>query len=276
MHGMAREDRVKLLFLRSLGSMSGLLERLRSLPWPAPVQRLTRRGVHRLRQRFPELADLLDGRVRTPAPTAAAPARVSELALDELLKQLAARDYETRVRAARGLAHHRSPEATRALVRALSDPSVEVGVAAATALAMAGGDAGRGALLEVLTNAQGFYHPLTRAAAVRGLGELLVGEQRAPLQHALRDLDAEVSIAAIAALSAEPGREAQAALVRVLENADGFYLPITRLAAARALERLPPIGGLDLESLKAREPDVLVGEALTRLIDRLRTSTAHA
>jgi len=275
---MAREDRVKLLFIPSLGSMSVLIDRLRSLPWPSPVQRLTSRGLRRLRERFPDLSAFLDGRIeQSNRPVDAPPPPLSaDVALADLLAQLKGRDYEARVRAARALANHRAPEATSALIVALQDRSVEVGVAAATALAMAAQEQGRAALLDVLTNAEGFYHPLTRAAAVRGLSVLLVGEQRAPLHRALRDLDAEVSIAAIAALSAEPGHEGQDTLIRVLENTDGFYLPISRLAAARALERLPPVEGLNYESLKAREGDALVGEALTRLIDRLRTSAVHA
>jgi len=130
---------------------------------------------------------------------------------------------------------------------------------------MLGDEGARAALLEVLQNRDGFYHPLARAAAVHGLGGLLGSEQRAPLRAALRDLDAEVSIAAISALSASGGEDAVEALVGVIDNADGFFLPITRVAAARGLERLPALATVELERLLAAERDPQVRAVLERL-----------
>jgi len=276
---MHREEHVRLLLSPALDSLRALIDMFRSLPWPEPVQRLGQRGLQRLTARFPELSELITGKPSpvTRAPRDAARGQSAEpVALDALLSDIKARDYETRARAARDLAQYRTPETVSTLIGLLRDRSVEVAVAAATALSMVGDAAARTGLLAVLQNFEGFYHPLTRAAAVRGLGSLLLGDQRAPLHHALRDLDAEVSIAAIAALSAQSSAESSAALLRVVENADGFFLPISRLAAARALERLPPCATGELEALRSREPDVLVGEALTRLIDGARASSLHA
>ena len=272
---MHREERVRLLLSPALGSLRALIDLFRSLPWPAPVQRLGQRGLQRLGARFPELSELITGK---PSPAVRKPRqrpRPEPVSLDTLLADIKARDYETRARAARDLAQYRTPETVGTLLGLLRDRSVEVAVAAATALSMVGDAAARTGLLTVLQNAEGYYHPLTRAAAVRGLGPLLLGDQRAPLQQALRDVDAEVSIAAIAAISAQSSAESSAALVRVVENADGFFLPISRLAAARALERLPPCAASELESLRAREPDALVGEALARVIDRAKATSLH-
>ena len=272
---MHREERVRWLFSPALGSLRALIDLLCALPWPAPVQRLGRRGLEHLAVRFPELAELITGEA---TPVAGAPRTrksAAPVALEALLADIEARDYETRARAARDLAQFRTPETVGTLIGLLRDRSVEVAVAAATALSMLGDTAARTGLLAVLQNAEGYYHPLTRAAAVRGLGPLLLGDQRASLHQALRDVDAEVSIAAIAALSAQATAESSAALLRVVENADGFYLPISRLAAARALERLPPCTTHELEALRARESDVHVGEALTRLIERAKATSLH-
>jgi hypothetical protein len=100
---------------------------------------------------------------------------------------------------------------------------------------------------------------------VHGLGALLAPAERAPLERALRDLDAEVSIAAISALTVRAGPDSRSALLSVIENADGFFLPITRLAAARGLERLPAFAPNELGPLRSRERDPLVGEVLQRL-----------
>lgn len=260
---MSREDRGKLLLAPSLGRLRAVVDFLRALPWPAPIQRVTQRGLERLRARIPQLTELLGG-ARTP-PVAKRQGRAVPSQLPELLSQLAARDYRTRARAAQALANHRDAAAVDALIAALRDRSVEVAVAAATALSVSGGDDAQAALLRVLENADGFYHALTRAAAVHGLGALRVSAERAPFERALRDLDAEVSIAAISALSMRSDNDSAAALLRVVENADGFFLPITRLAAARGLERLPACNTSEIARLHEREGDPLVREVLQRL-----------
>lgn len=263
-----REERVKLLFAPALGPLQRVLSRLRALPWPEPVQRLTARSLQRLKARIPELAELLDGPKPKPRPKSQAETRASVSTLPELLEMLAGRDYQARTKAAQALANYREPQALDALVAALRDSSVEVAVAAATSLAVAGGERAVASLLAVLANTEGFYHPLVRAAAVHGLGGVLPRDDRGALVRALRDTDAEVSIAAIGAFSSSIGRDSAAALLAVVENSDGFYLPITRLAAARGLERLPAYGSADLERVRGWESDPAVADVLQRLILR--------
>jgi HEAT repeat protein len=268
-----REERVKLLLAPAFGPLQRVLSALRALPWPAPLQRVTARSLERLKARIPELAELLDG-PQPKRPRAQADSRAPVNALPELLELLKARDYASRTQAAQALANHREPEATEALIHALRDRSVEVAVAAATALSVAGGERATQALLAVLDNTEGYYHALVRAGAVHGLGSLLPRDERTALVRALRDLEAEVSIAAIAAFS-NGGREAAPALLAVVENTDGFYLPITRLAAARGLERLPPYGTGELERVRAWESDPIVREILERLISRNQLLNTH-
>lgn len=263
-----REERVKLLFAPALGPLQRVFSALRALPWPAPIQRVTARGLQRLKARIPELADLLDGPKPKPRPKSQADTRAPTTSLPELLQMLCANDYTVRAKAAQTLANYREPEALDGLVGALRDASVEVAVAAATSLSVAGGERAVASLLGVLANTEGFYHPLVRAAAVHGLGGVLPRDERGPLVRALRDVDAEVSIAAIGAFSNSIGRDSATALLAVVENTDGFYLPITRLAAARGLERLPPYGTSDLERVRSWESDPAVGDVLDRLIKR--------
>jgi HEAT repeat protein len=259
---MPREDRAKLLLVPALGRLRAVVDFLRALPWPVPVQRVTQRGLERLRARIPQLAELL-GEAPRAAPKQCARPVASDL--PALLSWLSARDYQTRLRAVQGLASRGEAEAVEALIATLRDRSVEVAVASATALSVCGAPRAREALLGVLQNTDGYYHALTRAAAVHGLGALLAPAERAPLERALRDLEAEVSIAAISALSARAGPDSRPALLSVIENADGFFLPITRLAAARGLERLPGFAPGELGLLRSRESDPLVGEVLERL-----------
>jgi hypothetical protein len=272
---MLREERVRLLLRPTFGPLQRIVGLLRSLPWPTPLQRVTQRGLARLKSRIPELAELLDGRAKVKRqPRTQTSTTVS--ALPELLAMLSARDYQTRTQAAQALANHREEQAVEALIGSLRDRSVEVAVAAATALSVSGGGRARRALLAVLENAEGFYHALTRAAAVHGLGGGLTRDDQMPLQRALRDRDAEVSIAAISALSSSYALDSTVALLGVVENTDGFFLPITRLAAARGLERLPLPSVVDLERIRTWEGDPSVAEVLERLLSRARGTTVES
>jgi HEAT repeat protein len=276
---MSPDARVKLLLAPTFGRLQAALELLRALPWPRPLQRLTKRGLERLSARIPELAALLQGPggpARGAASRAGAQAAAAQTSLPDLLALLAARDYRTRTKAVQALAGHREDASIEALISALRDRSVEVAVAAAATLSAVGGTRAQAALLAVLENREGYYHSLTRASAVHGLGALLAAGERQPLEHALRDSDAEVSIAAISAWTVGAAQGAAAALLPLIENADGFFLPITRVAAARSLERLPPLATGELERLRAREADPLVGELLERQLGRARGGLAAA
>ena len=51
--------------------------------------------------------------------------------------------------------------------------------------------------------------------------------------------------------------------------------PITRLAAARGLERLPPVSSGEFERVRAKEVDAMVREVLDRLIARAQLLVTH-
>jgi HEAT repeat protein len=263
---MLRDNRVKLSVVPMLGSLRKVVEAVRNLPLPKPLQRLTERGLSRLVARVPELGELLEGtprRVTKSVPPTSAK-------LSELIAQLASADYRVRLRAVQALVHHREEAATDALCGVLRDRTVEVAVAAVSSLQIVAGRKARMTLREVLSNDQGYYHPLVRAAAVHALGGLLSEPECAPIVRALRDSDAEVSIAAISALGASAPSRAGELLLEVIENHDGFFLPITRLAAARGLERLSWLPTASLERVADAEPDPQLGEILARVAQRQR------
>jgi HEAT repeat protein len=188
----------------------------------------------------------------------------------DAIAQLAASDYRLRLRAVQALVHHREPAAIDALCAALRDRSVEVAVSSVSSLQIVAGRKARTTLLAVLDNDQGYYHPLVRAAAVHALGGLLSEHECAPLVRALRDQDAEVSIAAISALGASAPSRAGELLLEVVDNHDGFFLPITRLAAARGLERLSWLPPASLERVSSAEQDPQLNEILMRVMERQR------
>ncbi len=157
------------------------------------------------------------------------------------------------------------PETTAALVSALRDQSAEVAVQAAEALAHHPGDVATSALRQVLENQDGFFSPPVRASAVRSLGALLPANDAAPVQGALADVEAIVSLAAIATLAERDESASAAALMGLLEDRRGFYLPLTRQAAARALGRLHHYDRDRLRDVLAAEYDDVVREALSSL-----------
>ncbi len=263
---MLRDNRLKLATVPLAGSLRRLVEALRALPLPKPLQRLSERGLERLRARLPELAALLDGKPRPTRSTI--PPSSGELG--ELIAQLASSDYRQRLRAVQALVHQRVPATVDALSAALRDRSVEVAVAAVGSLQIVAGRKAQRTLRAVVDDEQRYYHPLVRAAAVHALGALLSETECAPLLRALRDADAEVSIAAIGALGACAPARASEVLLEVVENRDGFFLPISRLAAARGLERLSSLPAAALERLGQVEADAQLREILARLIARQR------
>lgn len=264
---MLRDNRLKLATVPFAGPMHRLVAALRALPLPKPLQRVGERGLERLRARLPELAALLDGRPR-PTRSTIPPASGE---LREVLAQLASSDYRQRLRAVQALVHQRAPAALDALSAALRDRSVEVAVAAVGSLQIVAGRKAQSTLREVVDDEQRYYHPLVRAAAVHALGALLSEPECGPLLRALRDADAEVSIAAIGALGACAPARAGEELLAVVENRDGFFLPISRLAAARGLERLSWLPPATLERLERVQDDPHLREILARLVTRQRT-----
>ncbi len=248
---------------------------VRALPWPLPAQRIAKRGLTALAYKFPAIADLLDATqgkkprpdVRTtqrnPQPRAQTAMASSDL--PALLTQLQARGWVERSSAAQALAGRVEPAAQAALIAALRDRSVEVAVNAASSLGVTGSDTARDALLQIVDNAEGFYSPMTRAAAVTALGRVLPHGAHARLRLALHDPDVEVSIAAIAALIERHDPDTATQLTHILEDDHHFFLPITRLAAARGLERMRGLPAPTARGLLERESDDAVQQVLQRM-----------
>jgi hypothetical protein len=252
---------------------------------PAPAQRLGAAALQAAAARWPLLSRLL-GMVPPAAPhidarppvasVASAPAKTVAQAPappnpessgrgEHLARLREAGDYGERARAVLALAGMTDPETTAALVSALRDRSAEVAVQAAEALAHHPGDVATSALRRVLENQDGYFSPPVRASAVRSLGALLPANDAAPVQGALGDVEAIVSLAAIATLAERDESASAGALMGLLEDRRGFYLPLTRQAAARALGRLHHYDRDRLRSIVAAEYDDVVRDALSSL-----------
>jgi HEAT repeat protein len=206
---------------------------------PLRWQQITRAGgraLHEVAWRWPQLAALL-GLARATGTERAevSPARVGE------------------------------DESTADLIAALRDQSSEVAVRAAETLRRHGGEASVGALREVLANDDRYFASETRVAAIRALGAMLPLGQGTPLHAAVSDADATVSLAAIAALSERDEPPGADALLGVIERTDGFYLSVTRQAAARALSGMHGHDATRLRALLDREGDPEVRTALASL-----------
>jgi HEAT repeat protein len=192
---------------------------------------------------------------------------------DALIAQLvAASAWQARAGAALSLAHHPGEDVVTALVRALRDPSVEVAVAAVDALVSHADESATQALLCVLKNHDGYFSPITRVAAISALSQRLDVAHYAPLFSAVRDIDAEVSIAAAAVITERMPHAESAQLLSVLRDTSGFYLPIVRLAVADALERAGILHAGVAEELLPSERDACV----RRVLERASHLTAEA
>jgi HEAT repeat protein len=199
------------------------------------VQRLAGATLNRLEQRWPTLARLL-GRIPY----------VEHISRVEHVRAAAPVDTRTAVQ----------------LIAALRDPSAETAVDAAEALSLHPGEATIAALRDVLFNREGYFNGATRAAAVRTLGVVLPPGGLSPVFSAVADVDANVSLAAIAAIVDRSEDGCAESLLILLEDNTGFYLPPTRRAAARGLDRLRRADPARVQALLARESDSLVRDAL--------------
>ena len=195
----------------------------------APVQRFGAQLWQRITARFPALERLRAEVAGPPAARAATRAQIWQ-------GPAPAADRETTV----------AGREVPALVRALRDPNAEAGASAAIALGACKdpelAPTCRAALREALLNADGFFHPLTRVAALQSLVRMLSAPpapaELDPLLAVVRDIDAEVSMAAIDAIVTHaPANVAIDRLMPVLLDDSGFFLPVVRSAASRALER---------------------------------------
>ena len=234
-----------------------VVQTLQTLRAPKAVQRLADATLSRFEpkivQRFAE-ATLSQLERRWPT-------------LARLLGRMPHREPVTQTEYVRRVEHAETPSAddgrkAAALITALRDPSAEVAVDAAEALQQYPGEATLAALREVVTNGQGYFNSATRAVAVRSLGVLLPAGALAPVFSAMRDVDAGVSLAAIASIADRAEDGCTEALLALLEDGSGFFLPPTRRAAARGLDRIRGADPARVRALLERESDSMVRDAL--------------
>lgn len=186
---------------------------------PPPVQRFGKSLWQRITTRFPALADLMnDLGARPPMPVRPA---------------------------GNGHATQNDPEPPEPLatvLAALRDPSAELAAVAALKLGSRREPEAASALRDALKNTDGYFSPLTRVAALQAFtyrmpAELGAGELET-LASLVRDIDAEVSMAAIDAVAQRaPSTAAIDCLLPVVLDDTGFFLPVVKAAATRALER---------------------------------------
>ena len=253
--------------LRTLSplKLSPRLERFLSSTLGIRVQRLGAQALRRAAVRFPVLAELVglrrevqhqvsvsacqlrgtrDAMEAVVLTTPEAP--VEEL-LDRLLHDAA---WQVRAKAASDLARNGTEEAIDGLLSAIHDPSAEVAAAAIDSLSRKHDSRIAAAFERVLDNREGYYSPVTRASAVLGLGRLLGKRGLGPVARALSDVDAEVSLAAIAALSEHAPDHAAEHIVPLLEDRSGYYLPFVRLSAVHGLTRARALSHHDAMRLR--------------------------
>ena len=108
---------------------------------------------------------------------------------------------------------------------------------AAAALGVTGDAGAVVALIDVLENHDGYFHSVVRSAAASSLA--MLGDRRAvgALLHAVNDTMAEASAEAIRALAELGDPRAVETLIGVVGNESGYFAPVARLAAVKALRR---------------------------------------
>jgi hypothetical protein len=262
-----------------------LVSMLRDAPWPPgvervgnQVQRLGERAFARMLARWPALSELVvepgkAARKRKQAPAKPAPTTpvtdkrvLDETAIEVLVVQLvAAPSWQSRADAAAALAQLDGDGVREALNRALRDPSVEVAIAAVDALARRGDREAQDALRTALDNVDGYFSPVTRVAALAALGRMLSDDELGQIMACVRDLDAEVSIAAIAVIADRKRATAAEQLLPILQDSSGYFLPIVRLAAANALTRAGALTPELAQQLLDREQASAVRRVLERV-----------
>jgi hypothetical protein len=254
------------------------LERVLKTAWGVRVQRLGAQALRRVAARFPALAELVNlreaqhqvaiGNTAQRVFTVRDTAQMEPLLpLGTLLDRLAhSPSWQERAGAAVDLARVDAADALEPLLHALQDPSAEVAAAAIDSLARFRDARVTTALSRVLRNREGYFSPITRAAAVQGLARGASDGQLGLVVEALADLDAEVSLAAIAALGEYAPGLAGAHILPIVEDRSGYFLPFVRLAAVKALVRADKLPHQVAVNLRRTEADLTVRSALEQVV----------
>lgn len=224
---------------------------------PGPIAWLASRARAGLVEVWPSLDDLLPGGRESEGADAPLGAAGGDVVRPARARTETKVDVNAGERSGR-----RGQSGSEDLGGALRDPSAEVAVAAAEALAGTTSPEARRELVAAVRNADGYHAPSVRRASLRALGRPRSEEERALVDAAVRDVDPDVCVAAIEILGMLRDREATDALCRLLEDGSGFYLSAPRLAAARALAHCARLAPARVRELRRRESDSAVAAAL--------------
>lgn len=253
---MTPEPQSRSIIPRALQSRAARALRVALQRLPPRVQRLGLSVLTPVMKRWPTLLELLG------LAAEFAPARSSAEHGPAGMKKGTSSDAESS-----------TPDATFALIAALRDPRAEVAAEAAEALRHHPNESAISALRTVVENADRFFSPGVRAAAIRTLSAILPQGDGAPIRAAISDLDAEVSLAAIAGIVDRNESGSAEVLLAVLEDPRGYYVALTRGAAARGLKGLvTPPDPRRLSALMDTEADREVREILRSLVVPLAAS----
>ena len=130
-----------------------------------------------------------------------------------------------------------SPRAAE-LIAGLNDSSAENACEAALSLGDLKERTAVEPLMQVLANVDGFYHSVVRSAAACSLGQIADARAVPALLSGLHDAMAEASAESVRALASIGDVRAVGPLIEVVQNANGYFLPIVRRAAVLALHKL--------------------------------------
>jgi HEAT repeat protein len=135
--------------------------------------------------------------------------------------------------------------AVQRAIAGLRDVDADTARDAATSLGQLGDTSVVEQLIEVVRNANGYFHSVVRAAAASSLGQLKDRRAVEALLAAVNDPIAEPSIEAIRALAALGDSRAVSTLIEVVRNRGGFFVTSVRRAAVLGLIKL---GGTEAEA----------------------------
>ena len=171
------------------------------------------------------------------ASTTSAPAAAAA-AWHKLLKDVESESPSTRVAAVVGIGRSSNREGVKPLITALRDSDADVAREAATSLGLLGQASAVEPLIDVLTNVDGYFHSVVRAAAAFSLAQL--GDVRAvdALLNGVHDSIGEASAESVRALATLRDPRAVAPLIQVVRNHNGYFLSAVRQAAVLALAHL--------------------------------------
>jgi HEAT repeat protein len=181
-------------------------------------------------------ADKPQGTDKNAAMPSTVPPKAS--GLQSLLNELASPDSARRASAAAALGFSGDVAAVPALINALNDSDADVAREAAASLGLLNSATAVEPLIAVLENRDGYFHSVVRTAATHSLGQLRDLRAVVPLLSAIKDPIAEASAEAIRTLASLPDPRSLPALIEVVRNQHGFFLPTTRHAAILGLAHI--------------------------------------